>query len=78
MRRYIETRTRNEALDLEVYALAALYVLAQAAIRKLGELAALRLPPTEPSTGGSGGSQGGPGGGAGGRDGGSSWVQGWR
>jgi hypothetical protein len=61
MRGYIETRTRNEALDLEVYA-----------------LAALRLPPTEPSTGGSGGSQGGPGGGAGGRDGGSSWVQGWQ
>jgi phage terminase large subunit GpA-like protein len=27
---------RNEALDLEVYALAALYVLGQATLRKLG------------------------------------------
>jgi phage terminase large subunit GpA-like protein len=78
IREYIKTRARNEALDLEVYALAALYVLGQAAIRRLGELAAaLRLPPTEPSggpQGGSGGSSGGPGRAGGG----SSWVDGWR
>jgi phage terminase large subunit GpA-like protein len=78
IREYVKTRARNEALDLEVYALAALYVLGQAVIRKLGEIAAeLRLPPTEPSggqEGGSGGSSGGPGRAGGG----SSWVQGWR
>jgi phage terminase large subunit GpA-like protein len=74
IREYIKTRARNEALDLEVYALAALYVLGQAAIRKLGDMAAaLRLPPTGPPTGGSGGQQGG----GGRRSGGSSWVQGW-
>jgi phage terminase large subunit GpA-like protein len=77
-REYIKTRARNEALDLEVYALAALYVLGQATIRKLGELAAaLRVPPTDPSggpQGGSGGSSGGPGRAGGG----SSWVEGWR
>jgi phage terminase large subunit GpA-like protein len=77
-REYIKTRARNEALDLEVYALAALYVLGQATIRKLGELAAaLRLPPTEPSGGPQGGS-GGPSEGPGRAGGGSSWVQGWR
>jgi phage terminase large subunit GpA-like protein len=78
IREYVKTRARNEALDLEVYALAALYVLGQAVIRRLGEMAAeLRLPPTEPSggqEGGSGGSSGGPGRAGGG----SSWVQGWR
>jgi phage terminase large subunit GpA-like protein len=79
IREYLKTRARNEALDLEVYALAALYVLGQAALRKLGELAAaLRLPPTEPPTGGSGGQQGGSSGGPGRAGGGSSWVQGWR
>jgi phage terminase large subunit GpA-like protein len=82
IREYIKTRARNEALDLEVYALAALYVLGQARIRKLGDLAAaLRLPPTEPPKGGGGGQQGGSGGSSGGpgRGGsGSSWVQGWR
>jgi phage terminase large subunit GpA-like protein len=78
IREYIKTRARNEALDLEVYALAALYVLGQAHIRKLGELAAaLRLPPTDPPTGGSGGQQGGTGGSSGRPGGGSSWVQGW-
>jgi phage terminase large subunit GpA-like protein len=78
IREYIKTRARNEALDLEVYALAALYVLGQATLRKLGEMAeALREPPQEPPpgrTGGSGGPSGGPGRGSGG----SSWVQGWR
>jgi phage terminase large subunit GpA-like protein len=82
IREYIKTRARNEGLDLEVYALAALNVLGQAVIRKLGELAAaLRLPPKDPSTGGSTGQEGGGGGrsgGTGGQSGGSSWVQGWR
>jgi phage terminase large subunit GpA-like protein len=82
IREYIKTRARNEALDLEVYALAALYVLGQAMIRKLGELAAaLRLPPSDSPAGGSGGAQGGTGGSSGGQGrpgGGSSWVQGWR
>lgn len=79
IREYIKTRARNEALDLEVYALAALYVLGQATIRKLGEFAAaLRLPPTDPPTGAGGGSQGGSGGSSGRPGGGSSWVQGWR
>jgi phage terminase large subunit GpA-like protein len=82
IREYIKTRARNEALDLEVYALAALYVLGQQTIRKLGEMAAaLRLPPTDPPKGGSGGQGGGSGQGSGGlgrRGGGSSWVEGWR
>jgi len=79
IREYIKTRARNEALDLEVYALAALYVLGQATIRKLGEYAeALRAKPTDPPKGGSGGQQGGQGGGPGRPGGGSSWVQGWR
>jgi phage terminase large subunit GpA-like protein len=78
IREYIKTRARNEALDLEVYALSALYVLGQATIRKLGELAAaLRVKPTEPPTGVSGGQDGGSGGPAR-PGGGSSWVQGWR
>lgn len=82
VREYLKTRARNEALDLEVYALAALYVLGQAAIRKLGELAqALReKPPTGGDggkTGGSGGDQGGSSGGIGRSGRGSSWVQGW-
>lgn len=78
IREYIKTRARNEALDLEVYALAALYVLGQATIRRLGEMAAaLRLPPSEPPTGSGGGSQGGITGPSGRRGGGSSWVQGW-
>jgi phage terminase large subunit GpA-like protein len=79
IREYIKTRARNEALDLEVYAIAALYVLGQAAIRKLGEYAAtLRLPPADPPKGGNGGQQGGSSGGPGRQGGGSSWVQGWR
>ena len=79
IREYIKTRARNEALDLEVYAMAALYVLGQATLRKLGELAdALRKPPTGPDggdTGGTGGQSGGSGMGYGR---GTSWVQGWR
>ncbi len=78
IREYVKTRARNEALDLEVYALAGLYVLGQATLRHLGELAeALRLPPADGPAGGSpGGTPGGTGGlGRGG--GGSSWVQSW-
>lgn len=80
IREYIKTRARNEALDLEVYNLAALYVLGQQTLRRLGELAkALGEPPEgEPGPkGGAGGSQGGPGGVTRRRGGGSSWVQGW-
>jgi phage terminase large subunit GpA-like protein len=78
IREYLKTRARNEALDLEVYALAALYVLGQATIRKLAEYAAaLRLPPGDPPKG-SGGQDGGSSGGPGRQSGGSSWVQGWR
>ena len=82
IREYIKTRARNEALDLEVYALAALYVLGQATIRKLRDMAAaLRLPPSEPPAGGSGGQSGGSGGssrgqGRGGGE--SSWVDRWK
>ena len=82
IREYIKTRARNEALDLEVYALAALYVLGQATIRKLGELAAgLRESPTQGPTGGNEGPTEGSGGQSGAPSrpgGGSSWVQGWR
>ena len=38
VREYIKTRERNEALDLEVYALAALYSLGNSKLRQLGEL----------------------------------------
>ena len=63
VREYVKIRARNEALDLEVYALAALYVLGQGALRRLGELAAaLNTPPDEP-TGGTGGPSGSPQGG---------------
>lgn len=77
IRMYVKMRARNEALDLEVYALAALYVLGQQTIRKLGELADTnKLPPDDGAppapTGGGGSSGGGP------RRGGSSWVNGWR
>jgi phage terminase large subunit GpA-like protein len=82
IREYIKTRARNEALDLEVYALAALYVLGQATIRKLGELAAgLRVSPSRGPTGGNEGLTEGPDGpseGPGRPRGGSSWVQRWR
>lgn len=83
IREYVKTRARNEALDLEVYSLAALYVLGQQTLRRLGEMAAALRVPADPgpdgggsggATGGSGGSSGGPGRG----NSGSSWVQGWR
>jgi phage terminase large subunit GpA-like protein len=57
VREYVKIRARNEALDLEVYALAALYVLGQGVLRRLGELAeALNKPPDEPPGGAGGGS----------------------
>ena len=40
VREWVKLRERNEALDLEVYALAALYVLGQSFVRGLGERAA--------------------------------------
>jgi phage terminase large subunit GpA-like protein len=78
VREYVKTRSRNEALDLEVYALAALYVMGQATIRKLGEMAeALKRPPDTPPDGGTGGPQGGSGGSTQGSGQGSGWVQRW-
>jgi phage terminase large subunit GpA-like protein len=50
VREYIKTRARNEALDCEVYALAALYSLGNMTVRRLGELAekaAEKLDPNE-------------------------------
>jgi phage terminase large subunit GpA-like protein len=47
VREYIKTRQRNEALDLEVYALAALYSLGQQKIKQLGDLATKLSEPTE-------------------------------
>jgi phage terminase large subunit GpA-like protein len=40
VREYVKTRERNEALDLEVYSLAALYMLGEHARRKLADRAA--------------------------------------
>jgi phage terminase large subunit GpA-like protein len=83
IREYVKTRARNEALDLEVYSLAALYVLGQQTLRRLGEMAAALRVPVEPGPdgGGSGGATGGSGGSSGGSgrgNSGSGWVQGWR
>jgi len=39
VREWVKTRERNEALDLEVYALAALYILGPALLKSLGERA---------------------------------------
>lgn len=76
VREYIKTRARNEALDLEVYALAALYVLGQQTIRRLGETAETlrRVPNTQPEDRPAQATQTSqrP------RQGGSNWVQGWR
>ncbi len=85
-REYIKTRTRNEALDIEVYNLAALYSLGNQTVRRLGELAEQASEPPDPSevkakaraaaaasgqTAGSAGPDYGAGGGSG-------WVNGWR
>jgi phage terminase large subunit GpA-like protein len=48
VRVWIKTRERNEALDLEVYCLAALYILGPGVVRSLPERAAeLSKPPTD-------------------------------
>jgi phage terminase large subunit GpA-like protein len=39
VREYVKVRERNEALDLEVYAIAALYSLGQATVKRLGQYA---------------------------------------
>lgn len=77
VRQYIKTRARNEALDLEVYALAALYSLGQQKIRQLGELTAELKEPVEEQAGGTK-----PGAGVPiktpTRERGSSWINSWR
>jgi len=82
VREYVKIRARNEALDLEVYALAALYVLGQATLRRLKDMSEALKKPPEAGTDGAGGPEGGgePGGSGpipGGRQG-SSWVNSWR
>ncbi len=47
VREYVKTRARNEALDCEVYALAALYSLGNMMVRRLGELAEDQPPDPE-------------------------------
>jgi phage terminase large subunit GpA-like protein len=44
VREYVKTRERNEALDLEVYALAALYILGRQTVARLGQLVAALGP----------------------------------
>jgi phage terminase large subunit GpA-like protein len=49
VRVWVKTRERNEALDLEVYCLAALYILGPGFVRTLPERAkALSVPPDQP------------------------------
>ena len=56
VREWIKTRERNEALDLEVYSLAALYILGPEFVRSLPErAAALSKPPDGEKTPGHGG-----------------------
>jgi phage terminase large subunit GpA-like protein len=47
VREYVKIRERNEGLDLEVYALAALYVLGRKFISTLGELAQQLMAPLD-------------------------------
>lgn len=49
VREWIKTRERNEALDLEVYCLAALYILGPAVVRSLPERAAALSRRVEPA-----------------------------
>ena len=89
-REYVKTRDRNEALDLEVYALAALYTLGNHTVRRLGELADEADEPVDPEelktrardkarSSAAGRTQsGGSGQDDGGLSGGSGWVNGWR
>jgi phage terminase large subunit GpA-like protein len=48
VREYVKTRARNEALDCEVYAMAALYVL-PAVVKRLGDLAEQLNEPPDPN-----------------------------
>lgn len=51
VREYVKTRARNEALDLEVYALAALYTVGSWKLKALADLAKqLSTAPDEPKT----------------------------
>src|SRR5215467_10885868 len=50
VREYIKTRERNEALDLEVYALAALYSLGNGKLRSLEEFAMELAAPLDPKS----------------------------
>jgi phage terminase large subunit GpA-like protein len=47
VREWVKLRERNEALDLEVYALAGLYILGHAWIQSLGQLAERFARPLE-------------------------------
>ena len=47
VREWVKTRERNEALDLEVYCLAALYILGPALVRALPERAAALARPAD-------------------------------
>jgi terminase, large subunit len=49
VREWVQTRARNEALDLEVYALAALYILGPEYVRSLAERAAEAAIPEKPA-----------------------------
>ena len=51
VREWVKLRERNEALDLEVYALAALYIMGPATLHALGDLAAraARSPEEKPA-----------------------------
>lgn len=48
IREYQKTRNRNEALDLEVYALAALYIFGAQTVNRLADLAAKLADPNPP------------------------------
>jgi phage terminase large subunit GpA-like protein len=48
IREYVKTRSRNEALDLEVYSLAALYTVSNQKLRTLGEAAEELNEPLSP------------------------------
>jgi phage terminase large subunit GpA-like protein len=73
VREYVKTRARNEALDCEVYALAALYSL-PGIVRRLGDLAEEANEPPDPN-GGTGDKRSGK---ESSRDRRSGWVDGWK
>lgn len=74
VREYVKTRARNEALDCEVYALAALYSLGNTTMRRLGELAEEAGEPPDPKQEARPKQEPG----ARGRGNASGWVNGWR